>query len=142
MGATLKLEVVMICCSRKRVGRFFAFVLIGLFLNSMCLAQDPNVDLMKKLYTKIGKTVGVGSNDAVAGESFLVLANPGILLDPNIDMGTTEGRYQLAKMLDRVLLPDWTYKSNNDNTLKVYSTILNFKELPAFALNSQQKAQL
>jgi hypothetical protein len=126
----------------KKCRRVVGLLLVALSLNSVCFAQDPNVDLMKKLYTKIGKTVGVGSNDAIAGESFLVLANPGILLDPTINTSTTEGRYQLSKMLDRVLLPSWIYKPNNDSTLKVYSTILNYKETPAFALTASQKQQL
>jgi hypothetical protein len=127
---------------RKRSRKFFVLVLTFVFFSSVCRAQDPNVDLMKKLYTKIGLTVGVGSNDPIAGESYLVLANPGILLDPNLDIATTEGRFQLAKLLDRVLTPSWIYRPNADNTLKVYSTILNTKEVPDFSLNQAQKKQL
>lgn len=63
-------------------------------------APDPNVDLMKKLYTKIGLAVGVGSNDPQTGESFLVMANPGILVDPNLDLNTPQ-RTLHARQVDR-----------------------------------------
>ena len=46
--------------------------------------DDPNVVVMKKMYTKLGAIVGVGSNDT--DDTFLVLANPGTLIDPRLDM--------------------------------------------------------
>ncbi len=105
-------------------------------------ADDPNVEIMKKLYTKIGQVVGVGSNDPVVGSSFLVLANPGILIDPTIDMSTMQGRHALAASIDKILLPKWIYGATNDTTLNLYQTVLTYKEPPLYTLTDQEKQML
>ena len=102
---------------------------------------DPNVELMKKLYTKIGQSVGVGSNDPIAGESFLVLANPGILLDPKLDVTTVAGRATLAAVVDKVLIADWIYKTANVGIYDVYSKIMDYHEAAVVVPTQAQKQQ-
>lgn len=104
-------------------------------------AEDPNVTLMKKLYSKIGQTVGVGSNDASVGESFLILANPGILLDPKLDVTTVQGRYRLATLVDKVPRPDWIYKPSDTSIYDVYARMISDHEAAEIKPNAQQKQQ-
>jgi hypothetical protein len=103
--------------------------------------DDPNVKLMKELYTKIALNLGVGSNAAVQGQSYLVLANPGILLDPTLDYTSPEGRYRLSTTIDKVLKPDWIYKTGSNGTFEVYNNILNYHEAAVVNPTSTQKAQ-
>lgn len=105
-------------------------------------ADDPNVQQMKRLFTKIGQTLGVGSNDPLVGDSFLTLANPGILLDPTLKMAKPEDRRTLYRLLDKTLFPDWVMKQSNDFTLDVYDKVLTFKEVPIIKPNAQQQAEL
>ena len=120
--------------------------LAGFLVSCTLLVQtaamaDPNVDIMKNLYVKIGTTVGVGSNDPQVGGSFLVLANPGILLDPTLDFNSIEGRYTLSKVLDKTLKADWIYKTGNDGTFDVYNNILNYHEAAMVKPTATQRSQ-
>jgi hypothetical protein len=108
--------------------KLLSLTLLISFAASVSLAQDPNTELIKKLYTKIGESVGVGSNNPTTGETFLVLANPGILLDPNLNYNTPAGRNQFARTVDKVLNPSWIYGTRNDTVFSVYDKIINFHE--------------
>jgi hypothetical protein len=92
--------------------------------------DDKNVEIMKKLYTKLGQIVRVGENVPGLGTNFLVLANPGILLDPNIKADTIRGAYQLGNLVDPILLPHWIYETKADTTYKLYRDILDVRQLP------------
>jgi hypothetical protein len=105
-------------------------------------ADDPNVDIMKKLFTKIANAVGVGSNDPLVGSSYLVLANPGILIDPKLDMNQPADYYRLSRTLDRVLTPTWIYRPTSERTVDVYSTILEYHEAPVIKPNQAQQKLL
>lgn len=103
--------------------------------------DDPNVELMKKLYTKIGQSVGVGSNNPQTGESFLILLNPGILLDPNLDYTTPDGEYTLSQVIDKVIQPSWVYKAGSNGTFDIYNNILNYHEAAVVNPTPGQKQQ-
>jgi hypothetical protein len=103
--------------------------------------DDDNVEIMKKLYTKIGQVVRVGENVPGLGTNFLVLANPGILLDPNIKADQNRGAFQLANLVDPILLPHWVYDTKTDTTYKLYRDILDVRELPIIKpTDTEQKA--
>jgi hypothetical protein len=102
---------------------------------------DDNVEIMKKLYTKLGQIVRVGENVPGLGTNFLVLANPGILLDPNIKADTIRGAYQLGNLVDPILLPHWIYDTKTDTTFKLYRDILDVREVPIITPTpTEQKA--
>ena len=106
-------------------------------------ADDPNVEMMKKLFTKIANSVGVGSaNDPIVGRSYLVLANPGVLIDPTLDVNKPGDYYRLSRTLDRVLAPTWIYRPTSERTLDVYQTILDYHEAPIIKPNAEQQKLL
>jgi hypothetical protein len=102
-------------------------------------SEDQNVQIMKKLFSKMAQVVGVGGGSS---REVLILANPGILIDPELDWTVAEDRARLAKVLDRVLLPSWVYQTNNLNTYDVYKTLLTTKEVPIYELTPKQKELL
>ncbi len=116
--------------------------LLVAFASSMHAADDPNVDIMKKLFTKIANAVGVGSNDPLVGSSYLVLANPGILIDPKLDMNNQADYYRLSRVIDRVMTPTWIYRPTTERTVDVYNTILQYKEPPVIRPNAIQQKLL
>lgn len=105
-----------------------AIVAIAIGAHPIAAQDDPNTVLMKQLYTKIGQAVGVGENNPLTGETFLVLANPGILLDPSLDYRTPRGRFRFAQAIDKVLTASWIYGAGTNSVYDVYNNILQFKE--------------
>jgi hypothetical protein len=105
-------------------------------------ADDANVDIMKKLYSKIAEVVGIGNPQIAAGNEFLVLANPGILIDPKLSMKKAEDRYKLSIVLDKVLIPDFIYKTRNERTIDIYKAVLDYHEAPTYKLPVEAQAQL
>jgi hypothetical protein len=121
--------------------KILTVALVTCFLTTTVWAQDPNTVLMKKLYTKIGENVSVGSNNPTTGETFLVLANPGILLDPNLNYNTPAGRNQLARSIDKVLNPSWIYGTRNYTVFDVYNRILTDHEAAEITPTAEQIKQ-
>ena len=121
---------------------FILTVVALLAVIGMVKADDPNVEILKKLYTKISDDVGVGNPQIAAGNEFLVLANPGILIDPRLDMTKAEDRYKLANVLDKILIPDFIYKTKNERSLDLYKGVLDYKEAPVYTIPPEAKAQL
>ncbi len=115
---------------------------IGLLTATVSAADDPNVEIMKKLFTKIESVVGVGSNDPVTGGSYLVLLNPGILVDPRLDLTKPQDQARLSRMLDRVLTPTWVAHWKNERVTDVYQRVLTYKEPPTIQPTAEQQALL
>lgn len=114
--------------------------IVFVFAPSVSAQEDPNVVVMKKLFTKLGSIMGVGSNDT--DDTFLVLANPGTLIDPTLDLSKVADQYQLSRVLDKVMSPSWIYRPTNKQTLPLYKMILDFKETPAKSVSPAQQALL
>ena len=119
----------------------FVLALAGVFAapHSLYGQEDPNVQIMKKLYSKIAGIVRAGANDPVYGTNFLVMLNPGIPLDPNINTNTTAGLYAITRQIDNVILPQFMYAKSADTTYKVYRDILNFRRLPTITPSPDEK---
>ena len=123
--------------------RRFSLLLAFVLLIAPAVAaqqEDPNVTVMKKLFTKLGSIMGVGSNDT--DDKFLVLANPGTLIDPTLDLTRVADQYRLSRVLDKVMSPSWIYRPTNKQTLPLYKMILDFKEMPAKQITPQQQQTL
>jgi hypothetical protein len=126
----------------KNVRRIVSIVaMICILTTTSAVAQDPNTELMKKLYTKIAKTVSVGSNDLTTGETYLILANPGILLDPTLDYNTPAGRNRFARAIDKALNPSWIYGTRNYTVFDVYNRILEDHEAAQVKPTAEQIKQ-
>lgn len=128
----------------KRVSTVAGWMVLLVFATaaSVSAQDDPNVQIMKKLYTKIAEVVGVGSNDPVTGGSYLVLFNPGIMIDPKLNLALPQEQARLGRMLDRVLTPTWIGRFKTERTTDIYQRILTFKEPPVVKPTVEQKALL
>lgn len=105
--------------------------------------EDPNVLQMKKIYSKFAEVLTVGNNQIKQGGSFLVLASPGYLLDPNLDPdGNVQDRVILNALIEKSIEPDWIYRPRTTLTSEVYRKILTFHQAPEFKLSPDKKAEL
>ena len=106
-------------------------------------AQDDNAQIMEKLYTKIAQSVTVGTNTPAAGKSILILANPGIAIDPNMNPSTSQDdRKAISRVVDRVPAPSWIYQDTTFNISNLYGQVLQFHELALPKITDDQKQQL
>ena len=106
-------------------------------------ADDKNVEQMKQLYTKIRNIVNVTDNEVRPGGTYLVLLNPGIILDPNLHPDTNDAdRLALNSVIDRTMESGWIYRPYSQLTTDVYARILDFHATPDFKLPVATKAEL
>lgn len=103
---------------------------------------DDNVDLMKKIFSKIALGTSVGENTGRPGNSFLMLENPGTFLDPMLNVDTVRGARMLAELLDPIPNPKWIYDASSRSTSDIYKMTLTDKELPLVQLSSSQRLSL
>jgi len=103
---------------------------------------DMNADLMSKLYSKLSGVLSVGSSIQAPGHSFLVLANPGIFLDPELDLTRADNQYLWSNTLNPVLLPQFILQNSSVPMHSLYEQVLSGKELPLIELTPSQKQQL
>ncbi len=101
-----------------------------------------DIEIFEKLFTKLGAAVSVGETTASGGEGFLVLANPGILIDPGVDLTDKSDQRDLSLTLDRVLAPNWIYQPREMQMHSLYYDFLLYSESPIVTLTSKQKEQL
>ncbi len=106
------------------------------------MADDPNVTIMKQLYSKLAGALAVGGNQAIPGQNFLILANPGIFLDPKLDLSNADQAYLFASQLDVIPAASWMYGATAGLLSNLYNQILQFKELPSIQLTPSQQKQL
>jgi hypothetical protein len=104
--------------------------------------DDDNVVLMKKIFSKLALSTSVGTNTGRPGNSFLVMENPGIFLDPALNLDTVRGARMLATLVDPVPNPKWIYDASSRSTSDVYKMTLTDKELPLVTLTPGQKKVL
>jgi len=105
--------------------------------------EDRNVQIMKKLFSKLTASLTAGTSGAQPGQTFLVLMNPGIFVDPSLDSSSAEGRYVLAHTLNQVPSVNWLMA--NDSAKKVYDVykmVLDFGEWGYVEPTDAQKLQL
>jgi len=104
---------------------------------------DDNAQIMEKLYTKIAQSLTVGTNTPAAGKSILILANPGIAIDPALDPGSSQDdRKAISRVLDRVPGPSWIYQETSYALSSVYGDVLGNHVLANSSITDDQKKQL
>lgn len=107
------------------------------------MADEPNILVFKRLYSKIAEALSVGTPTGVPGQNYLALCNPGILLDPKLSLTSNVAAQQTwGAILDNVPTPNWIYTATNTQIASVYDQILTGKELPDVGLTKQQKDHL
>lgn len=103
------------------------------------LSDDENVELMKKLFSKIALSTSVAENTGRPGDTFLVMENPGIFLDPNLNLADVKHARQLATLLDPIPNARWIYQPSARSSSDIYAMTLRDKELPLHALTPDQR---
>ncbi|HEV7774769.1 MAG TPA: hypothetical protein VGO48_15920 [Conexibacter sp.] len=107
------------------------------------MADEGNVTLFKQLYSKLAEALSVGTPNAAPGQNYISLCNPGILLDPRLDLArNVNDQATWSGILDNVPEPNWVYTATNTSIASIYEQILEGKELPSIELTRTQQAQL
>lgn len=106
-------------------------------------AQEKSLAMMRKLYTALSNSFTLGENVAAPQRTYLVLLNPGILVDPDLNLEKNDDdRYSLMTFLDEVLNPHWIYDSKGVRLHSIYQNILTFAQLPIVELTKDQRKEL
>ncbi len=107
------------------------------------MAEEPNIVVFKRLYSKIAEALSVGAPTGVPGQNYLSLCNPGILLDPSLKVASDVSAQQIwGSILDNVPEPNWVYTPTNTFISSIYDQVLTGKELPDIGLTKAQKEKL
>lgn len=123
-----------------------------IFLLAVCLMSltsrlnaqtTTSVDLAGKLYSRLAQFTTSGAGGQAGGSRFLILATPGILLDPALDLSPTSTDFNLfSTILDRSPDGSWVYKPRATHAFDEYSSVLKYHLTPTFKLSDQQKKDL
>ncbi|HKG04507.1 MAG TPA: hypothetical protein VKB03_15115 [Conexibacter sp.] len=107
------------------------------------MADEGNVTLFKQLYSKLAEALSVGTPNAAPGQNYIALCNPGILLDPRLNVAREAPAQQIwASLLDNVPYANWVYTPTNMSVARVYEQILADKEVPLIELSKAQQELL
>jgi hypothetical protein len=109
-------------------------------LPSFC--QDRNLVILKTIYTKINDRLTVGDNPLAPNSSFLVLTDPGIVLDPQWDLSKVADQAKLAVLLGRAPKATWLYRPNTYSMEQVYKEILDTHDTPKVTLTADEQKEL
>jgi hypothetical protein len=105
--------------------------------------STTSIDLANKLYSRIAQFTSSGASTQSGGSRFLVLATPGILVDPSLDLTPTSTDYHLfSTVVDRVPDGSWVYKPKARTSFDLYADVLKYHLTPNFQLTEQQKKDL
>jgi len=128
-------------------------------LGSISFGQQPdNVQMMSGLYQKLSDYITLGHNSPVAGNTYFMLAAPGIILDPSRNpVDNPSDNYIVSQLLDSIPTPSWITQPQSeaaafkfgtftvDNLLTagaIYEHIVDFKELPKIKRSDADEANL
>jgi hypothetical protein len=124
-------------------GSVVGWCVVTFMLVQIGFSQDTNAKIMEALFTKIATSLAVGTNTPAAGQSLLILANPGIAIDPAMNPATNQSdREAISKVLDRVPGPSWIYTSTSYRVSDIYSNIVHHHIVPTNQLTDSEKQQL
>lgn len=116
---------------------------LGMFTSTPAFAQeDRNEILMQKLHSKLENVLGVADYGSGRAADSLVLAMPGYVLDPTVNLSSPEGRRALFGVMDRTLQPSWYLRFSEGDTSQIYRAILGTRELPQITPTQAERDQL
>lgn len=108
-------------------------------------SNDPNVILMQKLFSKLAATIGVDSqSNPYPGGTFLTLANPGIIINPALDLTQPHDRRILSHIVDRIPYPNvsQTYQPSDLVVAKVYGDMMQHHCTAKWILSPDEQKML
>jgi hypothetical protein len=108
------------------------------------LSPPTEADLIKKLYSKIQDSFSLGANAPYPGHAFLILCNPGIFIDPNLNLSKKVDRARLSDVLNSVSEPSFAYvfQDSGVRVPSVYDQIMRNHITAIYQLTPLQKQQL
>jgi hypothetical protein len=106
--------------------------------------MDRNAQILQTLYAKIAAAFSIGTPDQSArpGQGFITLCNPGIILDPKLDLTKADNRALWSRQLDAIPAINWIYSDTGNITADLYKDVLTFKSLPDMALTPDEQRAL
>ncbi|MFC0242643.1 hypothetical protein [Rhodopseudomonas telluris] len=135
MGGRVTLRLSKKCC--------VAMAFLAALSIQSAYAQDKSLKQMRQLYTGLANNFTMGENIAVPGKTYLVLMNPGVLIDDKLDLEKNDSqRYSLMTFADKVLTPNWIYQQKGGQLYTIYQNILTYAQLPIVNLSDDQKKDL
>src|SRR5262249_25348555 len=131
-----------IICFRSFIASLVLVVAAGVSQAQADEKQDRNLAILKTLYTKLAQTPAAGGNVLASGRSFLILALPGIALDPALDVSKVDDRVLLGKIANQVPYAAWTFQDSGLSVVDVYQQVLEHHDTAKVTLTDQQKVTL
>lgn len=105
--------------------------------------REDNVELLRKMYAQLSAMLTVKDNTLAPNENLLVLAAPGILVDPKLDMSRAQDAAIIANTLvDKVMEPTWYLSQKPSRMSDIYLEILRAHVVPSTDLAQGEKSEL
>jgi len=105
--------------------------------------REDNIELMRKMYAQLAAMLSVKDNSLAPNENLLVLAAPGILVDPKLDMSRAQDAAIIANtLIDKVLEPTWFLSQRPSRMSDIYREILRAHVVPLTDLLQPEKDEL
>lgn len=104
--------------------------------------DERNLNVLRTIYTKIRNQFTLGDNPFGANESFFIMCNPGITLDPNWDLTQLPGQEKLARLLGRAPKASWLYRPSSTTIESIYGDVVNSHSTGSAKLTASEKKNL
>jgi hypothetical protein len=108
------------------------------------IGPPTEADLIKQLYSKIEDSFSMGAGGPYPGHSFLILCNPGIFIDPNLDLRKKVDRVRLSDVLNTV--PEasfaFVFQDSGVRVPSIYDQIMTNHLSAEYQLTPTQQQQL
>ena len=108
-------------------------------LHSLTGSIDPNVDLMQKIYSKIVDSLALGTSSPYPNHSYLILLNPGVIIDPSLDMTLAKNKRTFSETLDTIPYPGWVYNPSSDFVGDIYTRLISDARFANLQITQQEK---
>ena len=105
--------------------------------------REDNIDLMRKMYAQLSAMLTVRDNSLAPNENLLVMAAPGILIDPKLDMTKDQDAATIINTLvDKIMEPTWYLSQRGSRMTDIYQQVLRAHVVPLTDLSAGEKTEL
>ncbi|MQW47969.1 hypothetical protein GHK71_00400, partial [Sinorhizobium meliloti] len=132
-------------CLTRRYAILIGAVTLALSTGSASYAdtREDNIELMRKMYAHLSAILAVKDNALAPNENLLILAAPGILIDPKLDMNRPQDAATIVNALvDKVMEPSWYLSQRSSRMSDIYREILRSHVVPLTDLSRAEKDEL
>ena len=115
---------------------------LSLSLGHAAQAQDRNVQIQEKLFSKIADAFSIGKAGPDSGQNYLVLMNPGKAISANLDPKDVDDNFLISLQMDVLPGANWIFQERSDTVSSVYDFILQNKLTANIELTADQQKRL